>query len=94
MLEYSGPFIEALNRRNIKAFCPRAKAYFENEEIKVLIACFALIFNFVGEDLDDYSHKEIIHEGIKLIGKYASSPLGAYLRRMNEHIEGLTVLKA
>ncbi|MBP7031060.1 MAG: ATP-dependent helicase, partial [Spirochaetes bacterium] len=26
MLEYSGPFIEALNRRNIKAFCPRAKA--------------------------------------------------------------------
>ena len=91
MLEYSGPFIEALNRRNIKAFCPRAKAYFENEEIKILTACFALIFNFVGEDLDDYSHKEIIYEGIKLIGRYASSPLGAYIRRMNEHIEGLII---
>lgn len=91
MLKHSGPFIEALNRMNIKAFCPRAKAYFENEEIKVLIACFVLIFNFVGDDLENYSHKDIIYEGIKAIGKYASTPLGAYIKRMNENIEGLSI---
>jgi DNA helicase-2/ATP-dependent DNA helicase PcrA len=91
LLEHSGHFIDALNRKNIKAFCPRAKAYFENEEIKVLIACFALIFNFVGSDLENYSHKEILYDGIKLLGKYTSKPLGAYIRRMNESIEAVNV---
>ena len=85
-LEHSEPFITALNNKNIKAFCPRAKAYFENEEIKLLIACYALIFEFVGSDLDNYSHKEIINEGIQLLGKYALKPLGAYIRLMNEKI--------
>ena len=88
-LEYSEPFITALNNKNIKAFCPRAKAYFENEEIKLLIACYALIFEFVGGDLDNYPHKEIINEGIQLLGKYVSRPLGAYIRLMNEKINAL-----
>jgi len=88
-LDYSGPYISALNRRNIKAFCPRAKAYFENEEIRLLIACYALIFNFIGDDLDSYAHKDIIDEGIKILGKYAGKPLGVYIRKMNEKIIGL-----
>jgi len=88
-LEHSEPFITALNLKNIKAFCPRAKAYFENEEIKLLIACYALIFDFVGNDLDNYNHKEVIHDGIQQLGKYADKPLGAYLRRMNENINAL-----
>lgn len=85
-LEYSEPYIFALSKRNIKAFCPRAKAYFENEEIKLLIACYALIFNFIGNDLDTYAHKDIINEGIKILGKYAAKPLGVYIRNMNEKI--------
>ncbi|HCI55817.1 MAG TPA: ATP-dependent helicase [Bacteroidales bacterium] len=89
MLEYSVPFIEALQKRNIKAFCPRARAYFENEEIQLIIACFALIFNFIGNDLEKYAHKEIINEGIKILGKYATQPLGAYILRMNQKIENL-----
>jgi len=89
MLKYSGPFIEALRKRNIKAFCPRARAYFENEEIQLIIACFALIFNFIDDDLEKYAHKEIINEGIKILGKYATQPLGAYIRRMNQKIENL-----
>lgn len=88
-LEHSKPFINTLYNKNIKAFCPRAKAYFENEEIKLLIACYALIFEFVGNDLDNYSHKEIINEGIQLLGNYASKPLANYIRLMNEKINAL-----
>jgi DNA helicase-2/ATP-dependent DNA helicase PcrA len=69
-LEHSEPYISALNRNNIKVFCPRAKAYFENEEIKILIACFVLIFDFIGSDLDSYAFKDIINQGIQLLGKY------------------------
>jgi|LSQX01.1.fsa_nt_gb DNA helicase-2/ATP-dependent DNA helicase PcrA len=88
-LDYSEPFIEALNKKNIKAFCPRAKAYFENEEIKILIACYALIFEFIGDELDEYSHKDVIIEGIQLLGKYVSKPLGSYIRLMNDKINAL-----
>jgi DNA helicase II / ATP-dependent DNA helicase PcrA len=90
MLDHSAPFINALERKNIKAFCPRAKAYFENDEVKFLIACFALVFDFLGKDLDDYTHKDKVNEGIQLLGGYASKPLGSYLRRMNEVINALS----
>lgn len=89
-LEYSGPFINALNDKNIKAFCPRARAYFENEEIKILIACYALIFGFIGEDLDNYSHKDIINEGLHLLSKYVNTPITSYIRQMNEEIDALS----
>lgn len=88
-IEYSLPFITALNKKNIKAFCPRAKAYFENDEIKLLIACYALIFDFVGNDLDNYPHKKIIFDGIQILDKYSSKPLASYIRRMNEKINDL-----
>ena len=90
MLDQSEPYITALNKKNIKVFCPRAKAYFENDEIKILIACYALIFDFVGTDLDNYLHKYTVHEGIQLLGKFASKPLGAYIKRMNESINALS----
>ena len=47
--EHSGPYLEALAARGIPAFCPRARAYFENEEIRDLVACLAVIFGWHGE---------------------------------------------
>ncbi len=88
-LEHSEPYIAALNNKNIKAFCPRAKAYFENEEIKLLIACYALIFDYIGNDLDNYAHRDLINEGIKMLGKYVTKPLSVYLKNMNEKILNL-----
>jgi len=89
-LEHSAPFINALENKNIKAFCPRAKAYFENDEVKILIACYALIFDFTGNDLDNFAHKDIVYEGIQMLGKFASKPLGVYLKRMNDSITSLS----
>lgn len=90
MLDYSAPFIYALEHKNIKAFCPRAKAFFENDEVKILIACYALIFNFLGDDLANYEHKNKINEGILMLGEFASKPLGVYLKRMNDKITALS----
>jgi len=90
MIDHSEPFILALEGKNIKAFCPRAKAYFENEEVKLVIACYALIFDFIGSDLDKFEHREIINEGIQILGKYATKPLGKYIQRMNEKVVNLS----
>lgn len=89
-LDHSAPFINALERKSIKAFCPRANAYFENDEVKILVACYALIFDFVGNDLDNYAHKDIVNEGLQMLGKFASKPLGIYLKRMNDSITALS----
>lgn len=51
--EHSGPYIAALARKGIPAFCPRARAYFENDEIRLMVACFALLFGYHGEGKGD-----------------------------------------
>ena len=48
-LEHSGHYLDALEKSGIPAFCPRARAYFDNEEVRMMIACFALIFGYYGE---------------------------------------------
>jgi DNA helicase-2/ATP-dependent DNA helicase PcrA len=47
--EHSGPYLAALKARGIPAFCPRARAYFENEEICLMVACFVVLFGWYGE---------------------------------------------
>ena len=47
--EHSGRYIEALEARGIPAFCPRARAYFDNEEVRYMVACFALVFGYYKE---------------------------------------------
>jgi len=44
--DYSGLYLEALQRHGIPAFCPRARAFFENDEIRNLVGCFAIIFGW------------------------------------------------
>jgi DNA helicase-2/ATP-dependent DNA helicase PcrA len=48
--EHSGPYLAALEARGIPAFCPRARAYFENDEIRLMVACFAVLFGWHGEE--------------------------------------------
>jgi DNA helicase-2/ATP-dependent DNA helicase PcrA len=46
--DQSGAYIAALEKRGIPAFCPRARAYFENDEVRLMVACFALVFGYYG----------------------------------------------
>ena len=47
--EYSGPYLAALQAKGIPAFCPRARAYFDNDEVRLMVACFAVLFGYYGE---------------------------------------------
>jgi DNA helicase-2/ATP-dependent DNA helicase PcrA len=46
--DHSGPYLAALAERGIPGFCPRARSYFENEEILLMVACFAVLFGWHG----------------------------------------------
>lgn len=47
--KHSGPYLAALKARGIPAFCPRARAYFDNDEVRLMVGCFALIFGWYGD---------------------------------------------
>ena len=46
--EMSGLYIEALRARGIPAFCPRAKMFFAQVEVRLLVGCFAEILEYQG----------------------------------------------
>ena len=48
--DHSGAYLAALDARGIPAFCPRARSYFENEEIRLMVACFAVLFGWHGDE--------------------------------------------
>lgn len=88
-LERSGDHINTLKKHNIPYFCPRAKAYFENEEIKLMLACFALIFGFYGQVLKEYEKKAYIEKGLILLKNYIGTSLSHYIQRKVEQINAL-----
>jgi DNA helicase-2/ATP-dependent DNA helicase PcrA len=47
-VEHSGPYLDALEKGGIPSFCPRARAYFENEEVQATLACLAVILGWHG----------------------------------------------
>jgi DNA helicase II / ATP-dependent DNA helicase PcrA len=44
--EHSKPYLDALEKNGIPAFCPRARGYFENEEIRLMVGCFAILLGY------------------------------------------------
>ncbi len=89
--EHSGHYIEALKKSSIPYFAPRAKGFFENEEIKLLIACYAIIFGFYGKLLKNYPHKKYIEDAIKLLWESINkhSAIKDYLQRKVKQLENL-----
>lgn len=47
--DHSGSYLAALESRGIPAFCPRARAYFENEDVRLMVACFAVLLGWHGD---------------------------------------------
>ena len=47
--EHSRRYLDALAAKGIPAFCPRARGFFDVPEIRHLVACFAVLFGWVGE---------------------------------------------
>ncbi|MSO37854.1 MAG: ATP-dependent helicase [Acidimicrobiia bacterium] len=94
--DHSGHYVTALAERGIPAFCPRARAYFENDVIRDLVACFAVLFGWHGvgrgqvagavAELATYVDKAIVELGRRF---GAPHPLAATLRKWTEEIARL-----
>lgn len=91
--KYSGHYIQALKDNNIPYFAPRSKRFFENNEIKLLLACYGIIFDFYNDNshLDNSILKKYYEDGVKLLGKEIKKhpSLKDYLRRKVTQIEKL-----
>lgn len=96
-MDHSGPYIEALKKKGIPAYCPRARSYFENEEVRLLVGAFAAIFGWHGEgrgDLKGGALNELAAYAdrclVELAGRFAPPhPLGEAVRRFAQEIESL-----
>jgi DNA helicase-2/ATP-dependent DNA helicase PcrA len=94
--DHSGGYLEALQARGIPAFCPRARAYFDNEVIRDMIGCFAVLFGWHGvgrgqvagavADLASYVDTAIVGVGRRFGGAH---PLAAALREWTDKIARL-----
>lgn len=101
--DHSGRYVTALDENGIKAFCPRARAYFDNEEVRYMVGCFAVILGYYGDDrgeINARSLKELaafVDDCIATLGhKYAHpAPLAKSLQKfaaeITELIEGQTL---
>lgn len=74
--EHSTPYIEALLAQGIKSFCPRARNFFNNEEIQFIFAAFALILGYYGDNRGDVSGK-----AFREIIKYIDDSINMLARR-------------
>jgi len=68
--EHSGPYLKALADKGIPAFCPRARAYFDNEEIRYLVACYAILLGYFGE-----GRGELAGHGLRELASYVDECL-------------------
>jgi len=94
--DHSGPYLAALEVRGIQSFCPRARAYFENEEVRDLVACFAITFGWFGQgrgtvagsvaDLAQYVDNALVTLGQRFA---APHPLALLLQQWTTKINGL-----
>lgn len=62
----SGTYITALKKRGIKSFCPRARTYFDQQEVRLLIGCFTRILNYQEYEQDAHGKGSLYVEQGKL----------------------------
>jgi len=95
--DHSGPYIEALHRRGIKTFCPRARAFFGLPEVQLIMGTIAVVLNYVDgvrpdnvgravRDLHDY-----LDECIAMVAEECDTqpPLAEAIRVLHDEIAGL-----
>lgn len=95
--DHSGPFLTALEAKGIPAFCPRARAYFDNDEVRMMIACLALVFGYHGAGRGQITGGSLADLAAYVDGcltdlakQHASGPIAATLRDL---VAGINTLK-
>lgn len=77
--DHSGQYLAALEAHGIPTFCPRARAYFENDEIRLMVACFAVLFGWHSEGRGQVTGSvaelsRYVDQGIVELGRGYSPP--------------------
>jgi DNA helicase-2/ATP-dependent DNA helicase PcrA len=92
--EHSKHYLDALEEAHIPAYAPRAREFFENEEIKLMMGCYSVIFGFHGEAVKDLERSftelvEYTQTAISALGPYSmiNPELIKYLQRKVKDIE-------
>lgn len=94
--EHSGRYLDALARRGIPAFCPRARGYFENDEVRLMVAALALVLGYHGEGRGETWGRALAElaayvDGalIDLAKAAAGTPFAARLQALVAEVSGL-----
>ncbi|HHR85713.1 MAG TPA: ATP-dependent helicase [Candidatus Acetothermia bacterium] len=95
---HSSEYIRALEANGLSAFCPRARTYFTNEEVQLMVACFAVTFGYYGEARGKIRGRtgvelvKYVDECINLMArKYADPhPLAKLVQQFASEIESLS----
>lgn len=96
--QHSDPFVQALEHHGIPAFAPRARTYFDNDEVHLMVGCFAVLLGwyennrgslsgYALQDLADYVDGCLT--GLARAGVVADHPLARVLQRRVVEIKEL-----
>ena len=95
--EHSGPYLEALERARIPYFCPRARAYFENEEVRAMLACLSVILGWYGDGRGTIQGRSLtdlarmLDDSVAEVGRHYRDPhpLAKRLQELVAEVEAL-----
>lgn len=94
--EHSGPYLDALDAVGVPAYCPRARSFFENDEVRWMVACLAVIFGWYegrrGETSGAVARlATYVDEALVDLGRRFGQPhpLGKLLEGFVTEVEGL-----
>lgn len=86
--EHSGPYIRALERQGIPVFCPRARAFFDNEEVRLMVACYAIMLGWHGQERGQ------LFGSLKRLGRYVDEVLVTLARDIQKYVDLASDLQA
>ena len=95
---HSDSYVEALDRGGMNPFAPRARKYFENEEVRLIVGCFAVLLGWYGDNrgnLSGYALQGLADYVDGCLGELAGAgvvsdhPLARVLQRHVGEIGGL-----
>jgi len=101
-LDHSGPYLEALDAKGLAYFCPRARAFFENEEVAIAVTCLAVVLGWFGDDRGSIqgpalaSLAKYVDDWLLAVARAygGSHPLSVALQTMRAKVESLDTTKS
>ncbi|HZR94025.1 MAG TPA: ATP-dependent DNA helicase [Gaiellaceae bacterium] len=86
--QHSKPYLDALEKKGIPAFCPRARAYFDNDEVRLMVGCFALLCGYYEDGRGSLTGPALV-----ALARYVDQCLVALAQYAAPHELGTTVLE-